>query len=144
MTRSEPAHKVRSPVDEADERLLIEAAQYDRVRFAEIYERYFALVYGYVARRTGDRARTEDLTSEVFHKALANLPRFKWTGAPFGAWLLRIASNLIADRAKRAGREVIADEPSLDAAALDEPVKSQSQQNNLEAAERRAGLFKLV
>jgi RNA polymerase sigma-70 factor (ECF subfamily) len=145
MTSSEPAQKTRlEQQSEADERRLVEAAQQDRACFGGVYERYFELVYGYVARRVNDRGATEDLTSEVFRKALANLPRFKWTGAPFGAWLLRIASNLIADRAKRAGREVIADEPSLDAAALDEPVKSQSQQNNLEAAERRAGLFKLV
>ena len=95
-------------------------------------------------RRVNDRGATEDLTSEVFRKALANLTRFKWTGAPFGAWLIRIASNLIADRAKRTGREVIADQPSLDAAAVDEPVNSQSQQSNLEAAERRARLFRLV
>jgi RNA polymerase sigma-70 factor (ECF subfamily) len=97
-------------------------------------------------RRVRDRAATEDLTSEVFRKALANLARFKWTGAPFGAWLLRIASNLIVDRAKRAARERNADEPALStaAAATDEPVNSQSQQSNLEAAERHAHLFRLV
>ena len=58
--------------------------------------------------------------------------------------MIRIASNLIADRAKRAGREVLADEPSLNAAAIDEPVNTQSQQSNLEAAERHARLFRLV
>ena len=145
MTGSEPAQKVRvAGANDVDERSLVEAAQRDASRFAEIYERYFDLVYAYVVRRVRDRAVTEDLTSEVFRKALQNLPRFKWTGAPFGAWLIRIASNLIADRAKRAGREVMADEPSLDAAAIDEPVNSQSQQSNLEAAERRAHLFRLV
>src|SRR5205807_3024623 len=116
MAGSEPAQKTRS---EADERRLIEAAQQDRACFGAVYERYFELVYGYVARRVNDRGAAEDLTSEVFRKALANLTRFKWTGAPFGAWLIRIASNLIADRAKRAGREVLADEPSLNAAAVD-------------------------
>src|SRR5256714_2388993 len=147
MPGTEPAKKVRgASANDVDERSLVEAAQRDASRFAEIYERYFELVYAYVVRRVRDRAATEDLTSEVFRKALANLTRFKWTGAPFGAWLLRIASNLIADRAKRAGREVMADEPSLDAAAaaIDEPVNSQSQQSNLEAPEQRASLFKLV
>src|SRR5437879_11179928 len=105
MAESEPAQKIRPNESEADERLLIEAAQRDRALFADIYEKYFEMVYAYVGRRMRGRARTEDLTSEVFHKALANLPRFKWTGAPFGSWLLRIASNLIADRNKRAARE---------------------------------------
>ena len=147
MPGIEPAKKVRgASANDVDERSLVEAAQRDASRFAEIYERYFELVYAYIGRRVRDRAVTEDLTSEVFRKALANLPRFKWTGAPFGAWLIRIASNLIADRAKRVARERNADEPELAtaAAAVDEPVNSQSQQSNLEAAERRAHLFRLV
>src|ERR1041384_6371878 len=130
MTGSEPAQKVRvAGANDVDERSLVEAARRDAARFGEIYERYFDLVYAYVVRRVRDRAATEDLTSEVFRKALANLARFKWTGAPFGAWLLRIAANLIADRARRSGREVSADEPSLDAGAIDEPVNTQSQQS---------------
>src|SRR5881275_1905857 len=106
MTGSEPAQKARlGKMNETEERRLIEAAQQDRMRFADVYERYFELVYAYVARRVRDRAATEDVTSEVFRKALQYLPRFKWTGAPFAAWLLRIASNMIADRAKRVVRE---------------------------------------
>ena len=102
MAGSEPAQKLRlAYADETDERRLVEAAQQDRACFADVYERYFELVYAYVARRVRDRAATEDVTSEVFRKALASINRFKWTGAPFGAWLLRIAANVIADRAKR-------------------------------------------
>lgn len=145
MPGGEPAQKVRiASANNVDERSLIEAAQSDASRFAEVYERYFELVYAYAARRVRERAATEDLTSEVFRKALANLPRFKWTGAPFGAWLLRIASNLVADRAKRAGRELSADQPLIDATALEQHVNSQSQQGMLEEAERRAHLFRLV
>jgi len=67
MTGSEPAQKARfRATEETDERRLIEAAQQDRAQFADVYERYFELVYGYVARRIRDRAMTEDLTSEVF------------------------------------------------------------------------------
>ena len=147
MPGIEPVKKVRgASANDIDERSLVEAAQRDASQFAEIYQRYFELVYAYTVRRVRDRAATEDLTSEVFRKALANLPRFKWTGAPFGAWLVRIASNLIVDRAKRAGRERNADEPALSmaAAAVDEPVNLQSQQSYLEAAERRAWLYRLV
>src|SRR6266508_2991050 len=105
MGGSEPAKNARLHQSSgANERLLVEAAQRDASRFADLYENNFHIVYAYVARRVRERAVTEDITSEVFHKALQNLPRFKWTGAPFAAWLLRIASNLIADRAKRAAR----------------------------------------
>jgi RNA polymerase sigma-70 factor (ECF subfamily) len=90
-----------------DERLLVEAAQRDPSRFAELYERHFERVYAYVVYRVRDRDAAEDLTSEVFHKALANLGRYEWRGAPFGAWLQRIAANAIVDRLKRTSREVV-------------------------------------
>jgi len=151
MAGSEPAQKVRlDKAKEAEERRLVEAAQRDPVCFAELYESYFELVYVYVGRRVRNRAETEDLTAEVFRKALANLPRFKWTGAPFAAWLFRIASNMIADRAKRAAREgKLASgesEPSLTVGLVPrgQSGATQAQQTELEDCERRAQLFHLV
>ena len=146
MAGSEPAQKLRLNKGKAtEERRLIEAAQRDPVGFAGLYESYFELVYVYVARRVRNRAETEDLTAEVFRKALANLPRFKWTGAPFAAWLFRIASNMIADRAKRAAREARV-EPSLTVGQMPrgQSGATQTQQTDLEDCERRAQLFHLV
>jgi len=122
---------------QADEQLLIEAAQKDPARFAELYENNFERVYAYVVRRVGDRAETEDLTSEVFHHALANLRRFEWRGIPFAAWLYRIAANLIADRWQRKGREPAANDPEQIEA-------TQASGAELEEVERRATLFRLV
>ncbi len=122
---------------EADERLLVEAAQRDPAHFAELYENNFERVYAYVVRRVGDRAETEDLTSEVFHHALANLGRFEWRGIPFAAWLYRIAANLISDRWQRSNREQVADEP--------EQIESAQGKNfEFEEVERKATLFRLV
>jgi len=94
-----------SAAELAEDRLLVEAAQKDLHKFADLYEKYFCLVYAYIARRVGDRSTAEDLTSEVFQKALEYLPKYVWRGIPFGAWLLRIASNIIADRTRQAARE---------------------------------------
>jgi RNA polymerase sigma-70 factor (ECF subfamily) len=128
---------VKALKKEADERLLVEAAQKDPARFAELYENNFERVYAYVVRRVGDRAETEDLTSEVFHHALANLRRFEWRGIPFAAWLFRIAANLISDRWQRKGREDVADEPEQIESAAARGVE-------FEEVERRATLFRLV
>jgi RNA polymerase sigma-70 factor, ECF subfamily len=128
---------VKALKKEADERLLVEAAQKDPARFAELYENNFERVYAYVVRRVGDRAETEDLTSEVFHHALANLQRFEWRGIPFAAWLYRIAANLISDRWQRMGREDVADEPEQIESAAARGVE-------FEEVERRATLFRLV
>ncbi len=125
---------------EADERLLIEAAQRDPARFADLYEVNFERVYAYVVKRVRDRAETEDVTAEVFHQALANLKRFEWRGIPFAAWLFRIAANLISDRWQRSGREV-ADEAEIES-AQSEPGKISPAE--IEAVERRATLFRLV
>jgi len=133
MTEGKPAAK--GLPEEAHERLLVAAAQQDPKKFSVLYEQHFERVYAYVARRVRDRDLAEDLTSEVFHKALANLPRFNWTGAPFAAWLFRIASNTIADRAKRAARE-------SDLSAVDDP--GETCQVDLEEVEQRALLFRLV
>jgi len=119
----------------ADERLLIEAAQEDPARFADLYEINFERVYAYIVKRVGNRAETEDLTSEVFRHALANLDRFDWRGIPFAAWLFRIAANLIADRWQRSGREIPDD--SIET-ATGEPSAE------IEEVERLATLFRLV
>ena len=118
----------------ADERLLIEAAQQDPSRFAELYEANFRRVYAFVVRRVGDRDEAEDITAEVFRQALMNLRRFEWRGVPFSAWLLRIAANTIADRWQRSARN-----PEIPVESLEKLSSSESQE-----VERRAMLFQLV
>lgn len=99
------------PETQYDEKALIEAAKEDPSRFAELYELHFERVYAYIARRVGERSAAEELTSHVFQQALANLKNFKWRGAPFAAWLFRIAANSIADRVHRIARESLSDAP---------------------------------
>src|SRR6266568_5026899 len=79
MATRRAARKTALP--SADERLLVEAAQGDPAKFEALYELHFERVYGFVAGRLHDRATAEDVTSEVFHKALANLPNYEARGA---------------------------------------------------------------
>jgi RNA polymerase sigma-70 factor (ECF subfamily) len=115
----------------ADDEMRIAAAQRDPSRFADLYEANFYRVYAYVSRRVGDRHQAEDLTADVFREALADIGKFEWRGAPFVAWLLRIASRLIADHYKRCSRE------TGNAIAVPEPPSP-------EEIERSAMLFQLV
>ncbi len=114
-----------------EERALIEAAKRDPGKFAVLYERNFDRVYAYIARRVRDRSAAEDITSEVFHHALAHLEHFEWRGAPFAAWLFRIAANEIADRTAQLGRELTG---TGDVPGGDDP----------EEVEERARLFRFV
>jgi len=127
-----PASKVS--LEQAEERLLVEAAQKDPSRFGELYENNFERVYAFIARRVRDRAVVEDLTSDVFHKALTNFGRFEWRGVPFAAWLFRIAANVIVDRSSRAAKEL---------SSIDDPAEPPSD-TGPEEIENRAQLFRLV
>ena len=124
------------PTDAHDERLLIAAAQKDPARFTDLYEEHFERVYAFVARRLRNRDDAEDVTSEVFRDALANIGKFEYRGAPFASWLYRIASNAIADRWQHAARE--------QGAALAGDPADDSTRANPEAVESRARLFRQV
>ena len=116
--------------NEIDERILVEAAQAEPARFLELYDRHFHRVYAYVLRRTANRAEAEDITSEVFHRALVNLAGYEWRGVPFVAWLYRIAAHELSDRRRSGAREVVTQPPDIDTSAPD--------------FERRVILFQLV
>jgi RNA polymerase sigma-70 factor (ECF subfamily) len=118
----------------SDERSLVEAAQRDPARFEAVYELHFERVYAFVVSRVHDRVTAEDLTADVFHKALANLPKYEWRGAPLAAWLFRIATNAISDQYKRARYET---------PALNDPPEIASEPD-LRVIEYRARLFQLV
>ena len=134
-----------------DDRFLIEAAQADPARFAELYDRYVDRVYAYVSRRMGRRSEAEDITSAVFEQALAALPRFEWRGVPFAAWLFRIAANALADHWKREGRD--SHDPPPPAFARSAPARPRRSlgggwdvpdEREHQEIERRLGLFQLV
>src|SRR2546421_152461 len=81
------------------ERTLVQAAQSGRSEATdELVERYYPRVYSFVA--TLQSGEAEDLTQEVFARALGALPRFNGE-YQFGAWLLQIARNVRIDEARR-------------------------------------------
>lgn len=102
------------------------AKEGDRAAFAQLYRTYLPAVYKFLFYRLGNKAQTEDMTAEVFLRALRKIGDFTWTGADFGAWLMRIARNLVLDEAKssRARLEVLNDEMPEDAAGENAPAEN--------------------
>ena len=89
------------PEDTTGSWALVQRAQAgDSDAFGELYDRYSDLVYRYVYYRVSSQALAEDLTSETFLRALRRISSFTWQGRDFGAWLVTIARNLIADHYK--------------------------------------------
>lgn len=82
-----------------DAELVRSAAAGDAAAFGLLYDRHFTAVYRYAFLRVRDRMEAEDVTSETFIRALRSLHRYE-PRAPFAAWLVRIARNLVIDRAR--------------------------------------------
>ncbi|MFF5010790.1 ECF subfamily RNA polymerase sigma factor, BldN family [Streptomyces phaeochromogenes] len=80
---------------------LVERAQSGEAdAFGRLYDQYSDTVYRYIYYRVGGKATAEDLTSETFLRALRRIGTFTWQGRDFGAWLVTIARNLVADHFK--------------------------------------------
>ena len=88
---------------EEERRLVQSAIAHDAAAFAELYDLHVVRVYRHIYYLVHDVKQTEDLTAQTFLKAWEAIARYKERGAPFIAWLLRIAHNLAVSylRAKR-------------------------------------------
>ncbi len=95
---------VRRPTADSDSARmmdLVERAQAGEAdAFGRLYDQYSDTVYRYIYYRVGGKATAEDLTSETFLRALRRISTFTWQGRDFGAWLVTIARNLVADHFK--------------------------------------------
>jgi RNA polymerase sigma-70 factor (ECF subfamily) len=80
---------------------LVTAAQAgDGEAFGQLFDTYVDTVHRYISYRVRDHGLAEDLTSETFLRALRRISSYTWQGRDFGAWLVTIARNLIADHFK--------------------------------------------
>lgn len=80
------------------ERLLASrATEGDRAAYGELYEQYVDRIFRYIYFKVSDRQQAEDLTSQTFMKAWDAIGDYEWRDHPFGAWLFRIAHNLVVD-----------------------------------------------
>ena len=104
---------VSSAEREEDAALARRAAKGEAEAFGILYDRYVSSVYRYVFYRVRTEAEAEDVTSDVFMRALRAIPRYEPRQA-FLAWLYRIARNAVIDRSRRrAAREQVTFEDAL-------------------------------
>jgi RNA polymerase sigma-70 factor (ECF subfamily) len=98
-----------------DEMSLIEIAKKDPRQFAPLYKKYHEAIFRYVYKRVDDEEAAYDITSCVFVKALASLPKYEFRGVPFSSWLFRIAKSELYQsfRDKKAQRTVSLDSVTI-------------------------------
>ncbi|MDD2472340.1 MAG: sigma-70 family RNA polymerase sigma factor [Dehalococcoidales bacterium] len=89
-----------------DEKTLVNRAkEYDQEAFGQIYEENFDKIFRYIAIKIGNRMEAEDLTQQVFMKALKAISSYKWKDVPFSAWLYKIAHNQVVDYIRKKSRQ---------------------------------------
>ncbi len=93
------------------------AARGEEDAAAALFDHFYPRLFAYALAKLRNRSDAEDVASETFVRVLRDLHRFRWKGGGFEAWIFRIASNLVVDQVRRAGREVT-DESAAERAGL--------------------------
>jgi RNA polymerase sigma-70 factor, ECF subfamily len=125
------------------ETLLKEAREGNIDAFGGIYAWYAPRIFRFLYAQLNDRLDAEDLTEEVFLKTWQALPKYRERGAPFSAFLFRVASNTLTshyrDKARSNGHLPLHDPEIIDTI----PDTADNFSNRTEHRELRKGLSQL-
>ena len=116
-----------------EDSLVQRAKQHDQEALAQLYEENFDRIYRYVVLKIGDRTEAEDITQQVFLKALQSISAFKWKGVPFSAWLYRIAHNQVVDYLRRKTKRTTVPLNESIKSSDDDPVLAAERNINMES-----------
>jgi RNA polymerase sigma-70 factor, ECF subfamily len=86
-----------------DEALVRAAQRGDESAFAQLMGNYELPIFNYVLHSIGNYHQAEDLTQDIFLRALKSLPGFSFR-SKFTTWLFAIAKNRILDELRTNGR----------------------------------------
>jgi len=125
----------------SEENLVRQAIDGNQSAFTELYDEHFDRIYRYIYFRVSSRAEAEDLTQEVFLKALQAIGSYKWRDVPFASWLFRIAHNQVIDHSRKQSKQKRAPLEEAAAVSMEDPVAMTEQK--FEVEELTAALKKL-
>ena len=125
----------------SEENLVQQAVNGEQAAFTQLYDRNFDKIYRYVYVRVRNQAEAEDLTQDVFIKALGAIGSYKWRDLPFAAWLFRIAHNRVIDHVRKISKEKRANLEEASAVSMEDPVNIA--EKHYEAQQLKAALERL-
>jgi RNA polymerase sigma factor (sigma-70 family) len=73
----------------------VQTPSLERTVFEGFYSTYLPKIYNYVCYRVGDEKTAEDITAEIFMRALTRLDTYKSDRGAFSTWLFSIAHNYV-------------------------------------------------
>lgn len=101
-------------------------ARNKREAFEEMYDTLMPKVYRYVSYRIGNVSIAEDITADVFEKALKHFDSYTSEKASQATWLMTIARNTITDHFRKESRiQVVREEDAPEEASREPEVHEQ-------------------
>ncbi len=116
----------------SEENLVRQAVDGNQQAFTRLYDEHFDKVYRYMRFRVSNQAEAEDLTQEVFLKALQAIGSYKWRDVPFASWLFRIAHNQVIDHFRKQSKQKKAPLEEAAAVSMEDPVAMAEQKSEIE------------
>jgi RNA polymerase sigma-70 factor (ECF subfamily) len=123
-------------MDLSKEKELVRQAQKAPDAFAQLYDRYYPKIFGYVLRRTANLEVAQDITSETFFNALRKLWQFRWRNVSFSSWLYKIATNEVNQYFRKAEYKKSASLEELQEQGF-EPISSHNPESELIEAQEK-------
>src|SRR5438132_1278386 len=94
--------------------LVLAAQRGDRAAFGELFVRYEGAVYGAAFRRIGNHAEAQEISQEVFMRALRKIGQLRQPEC-FGGWLRQVTARTAINRGMRRSPEIPTEPESLSA-----------------------------
>jgi RNA polymerase sigma-70 factor (ECF subfamily) len=121
------------------DRSAVERSRRDPAAFEALYRKYVAQVYSFALYELRDPHAAEDVTAQVFLRALAGLSRFhEQSDGPessFRVWLFQIARNALSNERRRTRRHPVALlDAALEMPAADDVLGAAIERDELRAA----------
>lgn len=98
---SEEAPQGGTAAQQTDAALLQRIRQWDSAALAQVYDDYYDRIYRYVYGYLGRADAAEDLAANVFTRLLSAVRNGNSPRSNLGAWLYRVAHNLVVDNFRR-------------------------------------------
>lgn len=125
-----------------DAELVARLKQFDPQAVSYVVGHFGPALYRYVAAIVGDHHLAEDIVSETYVRMLERIGDYTYTGAPFRAWLYRVAHNLAMNAVTRT--RAVHDDEALARAELPEGDPAIAAVRSEEHAAVRAALTSLT
>jgi RNA polymerase sigma-70 factor (ECF subfamily) len=107
----------------SEEYLVKQAINGDQEAFAQLYNQNFDRIHRYIYVKVRSQAEAEDLTQDVFIKALGSIGSYKYRELPFAAWLFKIAHNRVIDHVRKVSKEKRASLDEAYAKSTEDPIQ---------------------